>query len=396
MTLTHPRPPLLLVAVGFLVLAVAAAPRAEAAAAAGFTDKITVRGARELAVGAIVSESMDEIKLADGRAFATMTVTNIDYSDAPQAFRVATDRRLQTVYPEAIRYYEAAGRNPQVRQLWAGPACLYYVALCHLEQGEDLAAAEAKFRELLEKFPKTRFRFDALLGLGRVQYEAARYEAAIAQFTTLAKEAAAASWEDWQYMAYIWQARSLLEQGEKNAAKYDEALAVVKRVIALGPASQKFGDLVIQAKTIEAMVLVRKGEYKQAIEKLNVLIKEISPFVAGEVDKNADVRMQRTEAQCYNALGQAQLKQYGVLKSEEDLRRALLAYLWTVVLYPRPAFAAEHAEALSQAASCFDRLKQGTRATELKNELLEKYPESPYARALTQGKAGTSKKETGK
>jgi len=355
-------------------------------------DKIWQKGKDTPIPGVITGESVEGIKLGATMSIPIISVANIDYFDAPDAYRRGHDRMEQGLYSDAIKLFEAALRNPtKAREFWLEPACRYYIALCYVEDGSDLPAAEAKFKELLEKHPDTRFLPDALLGLGRVQFNARRFDAAIAQFKKLGDLAAARNgWEEWLSASYLWQARCYLESD-----RYDEAQRAVKRVLdAVGDPKH---DLAIQARTILAMVLLKEDKPDKAVDLLRELIKAIAPRVAEEVDRGgSDVRMQRTEAQCHNALGQAYVKLYGKTKKEEDLRSALLAYLWTVVLYSRSQFAGEHAEALYNAAQCFEKLKQKNRATELLNELTQKYPDSPFTRLLTPGKAAIPRKETEK
>ena len=250
-----------------------------------------------------------------------------------------------------------------------------------------MAAAEARFKELLDKHPKTRFLPDAYLGLGRVQFVAKKYDAALAQFDKLASLAVVKHWDEWLYVSLLWKSRTFLEQ--KN---YPEALKTVKKVVDSAD-PQRHGDIVVEARTVEATIYVRTSRYDRAAELLRGLIKSVGQKVAVEIERGGD-RMQRTEAQCYNALGQCYLKQAEKTKKELDYREAVLAFLWTVVLHQqRPA---EHAEALYHAAICFDKLDQRRRATELRNELADKHPDSPYARMVQSPGAAAAKKESAK
>lgn len=333
--------------------------------------------------GVIVAESVDGIQLSGGAVtIPILGVASIDYYDRPEAFRLGNDRRQQGLYQEAVKYYETAAKTPNVREFWIKPACLYYAGMCLLEEGTDLAAAGAKFQELLDQFPKSRYRYDALLALGRVHLAAKKHDQAIAQFKKLAEELATRNgWEEWLGTAYLWQGYTYLD-----ADKPELAQQAAKKALDVAPDPKS--DLAIQARKIQAMVLLKQGEPEKAIKLLDELIRSIAARVAEEIDRGGtEVRWQRTEAQCYNSLGQAYLKLNAKSKKEEDLRQALLAFLWTVVLYPRAQFAAEHEEALYYAADCFEKLKQKARATELRNELSTTYPDSPYNRAPA-GKAG--------
>ena len=369
-----------------LLLLLAGAPVGRAATIG--SDAIHRKAQGEPIRGVITAETIDGVQFGEKMSIPSVAISQVDYYDTPEAFRRGHDRRQQGIFAEAIKYYETAAKTPNVRKFWIEPACLYYAGLCHLDEGVDMAAAVAKFQELLQGYPNSRYVPDTLLGLGRAHYTARKWEAALAQFKKLAELAAGkTAWEEWLGTAYLWQAKTYLD-----ANKPVEAMANAKKVkdVVQDPKH----DIVVQARAVEAKVMLEQDKPKEAVDMLRALIKDLAPRVAEEIDRSdAAARLQRTEAQCYNALGQAYLKLYAKSKKEEDLRESLLAFLWTVVLYPRSQFALEHAEALFHAAQCFEKLKQKARATELLNELSEKYPDSPYnTRTPGTTKAGAPKK----
>lgn len=369
-------------AIAALLFLAASAPEALAATITG--GDVIHRRTGDPIRGTISGESIDGIQLGAGQVTIPIAgVVSIDYFDRPEAFRLGMDRRQQGLYAEAARYFDTAARTPNVREFWLKPACLYLAGLSLLDEGADLAAAEAKFRELLEQHPKSRYRYDALLALGRIQLNQRKFDAAIAQFKKLADELAGRSgWEEMLGNAHLWQGYTYLD-----ADKPELAQQAAKR--ALDVALDPKGDLAVQARMVQALVFLKQTEPEKAIKLLDELIRSVAARVAEEIERGgAEVRWQRTEAQCYNNLGQAYLKLNAKTKKQEDLRQALLAFLWTVVLYPRTQFAAEHEEALFHAAECFEKLGQKARATELRNELSERYPDSPYNRSAGGTKAG--------
>ncbi len=383
-------------AVGGLLLLLAPAA---AEAGAVITDAIHQRTAKDPKIvrGTITAETMDgvEIVTADGKgALSLSSILQVDYGDAPEAYKRGHDRRDQGIYGEAITYFENAPRTPNVRKFWIEPACLYFAGLCYLEQGKDLDAAQAKFRELLQAHPQSRWVPDARLALGRALYAGKKLDAALAEFGSLAKLALPKAdnpwWSEWLATASYWQGKTYLE-----AKRPDEAMKCAKKVLAV--ITDPKHDLYIQGRMLEAMVLLAQNEPEKAVAELNDLIKKVAPRVAEEIERPTPMaRMQRTEAQCHNTLGQALLKLHAKNKKEEDLRGALLAFLWTVVLYPRAQFVPEHMEALNFASECFLMLNQKPRSSELKNELLKLYPENPYTRVPGAEKAGAPRKETDK
>ena len=387
---TTPRTALARTASGLLLLLLAA-PAAWAGTITG-TDAIYRKSGGDPIRGVITGESMDGIQIGNQVTIPIIGVAKIDYYDAPEAYKRGHDRRAQGIYGEAIKYFESAPKSANVRKFWIEPASLYYAGLCYIEEGNDLAAAQAKFHELLQAYPQSRWAPDAMLGLGRALYVAKKWDAALAQFANLAKLVAPKTgWEEWLAVAALWQGRTYLE-----SKRLDEAMKSIKKVLSV--VSDPKNDLYIQAKTVEAMALLEQNETEKAVAELDKLIKLIAPRVADEIEhpETGTARMQRTEAQCHNALGQALLKLYAKSKKEEDLRASLLAFLWTVVLYPRAQFVPEHMEALHFASQCFLKLNQKNRASELNSELIRLYPENPYTRVPGAEKAGAPRKETEK
>jgi len=345
---------------------------------AGAADQIWPKGATNPIRATIVEESIEGIKTVSGATFSSVAIEKIVYGDTPAAFREGVAHYQSSRYDDAIKYFESAMRLPNVRKFWLEPACLYYIGLCYLEGGLDLSKAEKVLNDLLSQWPKTRWLPDALLALGRVHLAKKSYQKAYAVFQKLADLAAKdSSWQEWLLRAFLWQGRCLLE--EKN---YTRALAVLQKVTTADPT--RYADLAIQAKTAEATVYVRRGDYDKGAALLEKLIREIGPRVAREINAGSGNKMQLTEAQCYNALGHCYLKRATQTNKPDDYREALLAFLWTVVLHSQ--FPAEHSEALYYAAECFEKLKQNSRATELHNELAERYPDSPFTRKLQPAK----------
>jgi tetratricopeptide (TPR) repeat protein len=353
-----------------------------AATAGTAMDKIWLKGAKEPQIVRVTGESVDGTQLK----FSIAGILRVEYGDAPFSFKEAHQHREQGRYEEAIRLYEAALRSKLVaddRRFWLEPNCLYYIALCRLEEGGDIKAAEAAFAKLLSAHPKTRFLPDATLGLGRVQFDQQKYTDAMKRFDELARVAAEKNWEGWLYRAYLWKSRCLRE-----LKRYDDAIGLISKIVG-GAKGEKFEDIYVEARVEEAILHMARGKHDKAVDLLRGLIKRIAAAVADEVQKGADTRVQRIEARCFNTLGQCYL---AMAKSTSDkkkaegyLREAQLSFLWTVVLYQR--LPVEHAEALFYGAECFEKLDQRPRATELRNELIQRYPDTPFARKVRPAKA---------
>jgi tetratricopeptide (TPR) repeat protein len=261
------------------------------------------------------------------------------------------------------------------RRWWLDPNCKYKIALCHLEAGE-LKEAEAAFQKLLGEHPNTRWKPDALLGLGRVYFDQKQYDKAISQFNALGSLAGQKQFEEWQLRAALWKARASREKGSP-----DEALALINKIKA--GVGEKYKDIAIAASTEEAIIYMAKEQYQKAVDLLQKLIQEIASSVADEIGQGGETRAQTVEATCFNTLGRCYFQQAAKAAGEKQKNlyyEALLSFLWNVVLYQR--LPDQHAEALYYAAECFDKLDQRPRATELRNELTQRYPDNPFAQKV--------------
>lgn len=345
----------LLLAAGLLAALAASSARA----AAIYRDEVWQRGADKPIIAYIVKDTIDEIKTADGAVFNPMGIERVAYGGAPQSYRDAESYRKTGRLDDAIASYQTALRNlPADRKFWIEPHCRFYIAECYLEL-EDLKKAEDAYNDLLAKHKDTRFKPNAFLGLGRVKFEAGDHAAAYRRFDDLERFAKGKSWTVWLYEAWVWKARALRMQ-----KRYDEALGYARKVIAAAD-PRKYEDLIVQARTEEALTYVGKKQYDEGIARLNKLLDRISGYVDDPNPVTA-ARMRRMEAQCKNALGHCYLARHKQSKKKEDIQEALIAFLWNVTLHPNLP---ERIEALQNAADCFEKLGQKSRASELRGEL---------------------------
>jgi tetratricopeptide (TPR) repeat protein len=336
-----------------------------ARAGAHYRDKIFQRGRTEPIFAHITADTIKEIKTRSRAVFSPMGIVRIEYSGAPQSYRDAESYRRTGRFDDAVTSYQTTLRNPgpRERQFWVLPHCRFYTAECYLEL-DDLRNAEAAYNELLTRHPDTRFKPDATLGLGRVYFEGKKYRDAFRRFEALEKFAGETSWTAWLYEAYVWKARTLRMQ-----KRYREALTQVRKVLVADP--RKYERVITQARTEEALIYVADEEYDKAVTLLNKHLDRMSSSVAKEINQGGSTRRQRMEAQCKNALGHCYLKRAEKTKKNEDTWEALIAFLWNVTMHPNLP---ERAEAVKNAADCFEKLGQAKRATELRDELAGKRP----------------------
>jgi ATP/maltotriose-dependent transcriptional regulator MalT len=337
---------------------------AAASAAAGtryYQDKIYQRGREEPIVSQVTQDTIEEVK-AGQAAFNPRAIVKIEYAGAPQSYRDAEMHRETGRYEEAIVRYETTLRNlaaDDERAFWIAPQCRYYIAECYRSLGE-YDKAQTAYQALLSEHPKTRFKPDALLGLGRTAFEAGKPDFAYRRFDELEKLAQQLDWQQWLYEAYVWKARALHAK-----KRYDDALGYVRKVLSADP--RKFEDHIVQARTEEALIYTAQEKYDKAIELLEKQVDRLSARVAEEMEGvSGQTRYQRMEAQCKNALGDCYLALHKKSKDKKHLQEALLAFLWNVTLHPNLP---ERNEAVKKAADCFQQLGEEKRASELRDEL---------------------------
>lgn len=336
-------------------------------------DKIYYRGKEKPTMFTIARETIDGITARDGATISAVGVVRIDYWGPGESFEDAENARQGRRWKEARDAYRRALKSRNPRRELTTPACLFYIAECSLELGE-FDAADSSYKELLEKHPNTRYKPHAILGLGRRHFETERYAIAIERFQELEKLAESKTgWQEWLYEARLWQARAKLEQTGGHAA----ALQLVQKVLKADP--RKYEDFLVQGRTVEAIAHVRAGRYDEAIRLLRKLTETIGAAVGREIAKGTGDRMQRTDAQCHNALGECYLRKSDAGEKEQNLKEALLAYLWTVVFYPH--LDQEFNQARKSAAACFEKLggkENQKRAAELRRGMqADKPSETP-------------------
>ena len=177
------------------------------------------------------------------------------------------------------------------------------------------------------------------------------YEAAARYYSEVAK----APWADYQMQAKIKVGRSLLAQ-----KKYDEAAKRFDEVLGENTASGK------QAAAAKQMAMLGKAD---ALAESGKAAEAVT--LAQQVIEKAPADAQEVYARAYNTLGNAYRKQ-------NQSKQALLAYLHIPVLFS--AYPESHAEALANLKTLWIDANQPERAKEAEQLLLERYPNSRWAK----------------
>jgi tetratricopeptide (TPR) repeat protein len=162
-----------------------------------------------------------------------------------------------------------------------------------------------------------------------------------------------APWPDYRMRSGVLIGRALeaQEKFDKALAKYDEVLAMD----AEGADAEKQR---LAASLGKATALAATGHNDEAVKSIE------------EIVSKADADDAELHARAYVALGNC----YLAAKQPKD---ALLAFLHVDILYP--TFAEQHAEALANLSDLWKTVDKSDRAKQAHDQLLKRYPNSPWA-----------------
>ncbi len=325
-----------------------------ASAAWAAVDQVTT-AARKVLRGTILADQYDHvvIKTPDGKkvTIPTADVKNLRYGQRSMNYLNASNLFRQGRYAEALPKFEAALKEAG-KIKWLGQYATFYKAECLAHLAEKDAKrrpqAVAAYKELVAKFPKSRFLPNAYIGLARVYQAAgqtAQMEAAVKKLDP------AKLGKQWTLERRRWEARVL-----EAKKQYAEA---AKQYALLAQEAEKAKDMAAADRA-----LLNQGRCL---------------LLAKQKDKGEDILFrlgarsndEAIKAAAFNALGDH-------FWADGNVYEALFAYLRVAVLYlDEPE---ENAKALYWAAKCFQKRGERGRANELLAELKREHPDSPWAK----------------
>ncbi len=176
-----------------------------------------------------------------------------------------------------------------------------------------------------------------------------RFDKAESYYASLAT----APWPDHKMRAGVLAGRSLVGQKE-----FDKALAKFDEVLAMDVSGKEADRQKLAASLGKASALAGAGKTDEAIQAVEGIIAK------------ADVENQELHARAYTILGNC----HRVAKKNKE---ALLDFLHVDLLYSR--FPELHAEALANLATLWTEVDKADRATQARNLLKEKYPNTTWA-----------------
>jgi tetratricopeptide (TPR) repeat protein len=217
-----------------------------------------------------------------------------------------------------------------------------------------LQKAGSEMHEFQRKNPDSFHHFAAVEVMGEMLAAVGRYSDAQKEFARLA----GAPWPDYKMRALVLEGRALAAQGmhEEAVRRFDEALAI--DTTAPGADAQR-----LAARLGKAESQAEAGQAEGAIAAVEQVIAEAAP-------ESIDL-----QARAHNVLGRCHLK-------SGSPKEALYAFLYVDVLCSSAGDA--HAEALYQLIPLFRAVGRDEDARQAQERLLERYPQSTWAKQLVQ------------
>ncbi len=314
----------------------------------------TIKAAGGQINGQITAESPAEVSIKPNvGAEQKVPVDQIDdviYDNLTPSFSLAESRENAGALTEAAELYqkaagEAAGK-PLIERaaLFGRASILTDLALADPSRVDDALSALESF---VKAHPSSRQLGPALEDIIRLSLQkgdTTRAESALNDLRAKVPSAAGRS--------AVLEARVLSRKGQ-----YDQALAKLDAIIGQAP---KDSAQVRQAMLAKAESLVGMKKFDDAEKTVREVIKQAPP-------EAADI-----QAEAHNTLGDC-------LRAANRPKDALIAYLKTDILYDSDK--EQHPRALARIAQLWTDLKQSERAAEVQERLRQLYPQSPYAPA---------------
>ncbi len=320
----------------------------------------TIKSGKTSLLGNVVDGGMDstkvEFKQSSGGALVKQIPANqidmILYEGEPADLKKAKNQVLAGHYAEGLATLKKIEKTPDreaVRQ-----DIEFYKALCSaklaMTGNMKIADAGRMMKTFADANTKSYHYFEASQVVGDLLVAAGFYAPAAEYYARLD----AAPWPDYKMRAGVAVGRALLAQ-----KKTEEALAAFDKVLATAAEGNAAQAQRMAASLGKAAALV-------ALKKPDEAIK-----LAEGVLEKADPEDAPLMARAYDILGTAQ-RQAGRTKE------ALLAFLHVDVLYAAEPDA--HAEALANLVDLWQQVHKTERANRAEKVLMERYPESPWAK----------------
>jgi tetratricopeptide (TPR) repeat protein len=305
--------------------------------------------------GRLTSITPDELVLESGSTKKTFPVNEVDlvqFDSEPSELTQARVAVHAGRYDDATALLGKIDASDTKRPEIAGDV-EYYKALAAARTALAGAGSKADAgRQLLnfEGAHKTSYHYyEACETLGDLLAALNKFDKAESFYAKLS----GAPWPDYKLRAGVLVGRSAVSQQQ-----FERAIGQFDEVLASETSSKEADRQKLSAALGKASALAGAGKTDEAIKSVE------------EIIAKADAENQELHARAYTILGNC-------YKAANKKKEALLAFLHVDLLYPR--FAEQHAEALSNLSTLWAEVDKPERATQARNTLKEKYPDSAWA-----------------
>ncbi len=188
---------------------------------------------------------------------------------------------------------------------------------------------------------------------------------------------------------YIWTPMPKDLKSAASAADYAKAYTKYKNLGWDVYCTLKEAELIAKTDKVKALARIKTIENYEMINPIkktdialaNKLLATLY-IENGKIDEANKVLIEVAKAEDNKTAAFALNKQGDILLQTGKTKDAIIAYLQTVILFPKE-LAAERAEALCKAHNAMKAMNDGGRATTFSKQLIKEYPESQYINKLT-------------
>jgi tetratricopeptide (TPR) repeat protein len=306
--------------------------------------------------GQVAEMSPTQVKLEVGAIPKKIEVNQIDYiefDEDPKDLKNTRTAMKAGKYPEALALVNKV-KLADIKRNEVKQDAEFYKAILMARLALAGSGSRVEAGKLLLNFEKNNsgnyHYLEACEVLGDLLVADGKYDKAEPYYAKLSS----APWPDYRVRAAVLTGRAL--EAQKQYAKaikaYDDAQGME------GDGNKDVERQKLSALLGKATSLAASGKADDAVKMVD------------EVIAKADPENLELHARAYNALG-------ACFKAAGKSKEALLAYLHVDVLYA--GFPEQHAEALANLATLWAKVDKADRATQAREQLKERYPNSQWA-----------------
>jgi len=376
---------LLLMLIAVVAAAMATIPSAQAATRT-FGDQIKpVPGKGVMVQCSIEDEDIDKVTYitSDGKekTIPQADVEYVRYYDKPSRLSAADRAFEEGRYVDAIDNYMTVLASGRGRSFWVKPHCYYHLAESYRRmEPPDEAKATEYLEKLNTEFPDNKYMGSALATQAGLLMANDKPAEALKVYEKIERErgplGAPRFGEKVRLDARLGQVQCLTELNRANEA-IDKLEQIERAIQAKG---SEFIDLLYEVKVERVRVYAALDQIDQARAEGEKIIQEATDeynaALKSETFKERGRALRRGLARCHNVMGDIYLEKGG----DDNVREALLHYMWTVAVFTAPP--AQHAKALFKAGECRQKLGQEDKAQQLWGRLKQKYEKSDWVKRI--------------